>query len=209
MCIRDRYNVDRPVRLLKPAEAIAAIDQVDAARLNSEKERGFGWCYAADEMYLIAGLTIPEASYYDDGALYENGVGAIRRFVDGFEQGLTGLPQFHNRRIRLVTGGSMAPFLSDRAPLLASATATKVEIVEVKNSFFGDTVTIAGLLGGRDILDALQGSDEPGDIVVLPSEALNADEVFIDDVSLDELRSKLAPSAFCTGYEVTEALRSL
>lgn len=204
-----RYNVDRPVRLLRSSEAITAINQVDAARLNGAKERGFGWCYAADEMYLIAGQTIPGASYYDDGALYENGVGAIRRFVDGFERGLTELPQFHDRRIRLVTGGSMAPFLFERAPLLASATASQVEVVEVENSYFGNTVTIAGLLGGRDILDALHGSDEPGDIVVLPAEALNADDIFIDDVPLDELRSKLTLSVFCTGYEVTEALRTL
>ena len=202
-----RYNVNRPVRLLRASEAVAAIGQVDEARRLGEG-RGFGWCYAADEMYLIAGLPLPEASYYDDGALYENGVGAIRRFVDGFERGLSEVPRFEGRRIRLVTGGSMAPFLGERASALAAATAASVEVVHAENRYFGDTVTIAGLLGGRDIIDALQNT-QSGDLVVLPAEALNADDIFIDDVTMSELQKALTPALICTGYEVTEALRSV
>ena len=203
-----RYNVNRPVRLLQASEADAAIGQVDEARRLGDQGRGFGWCYAADEMYLIAGLPLPDASYYDDGALYENGVGAIRRFVDGFERGLAEVPRFEGRRIRLVTGGSMAPFLGERASALAAATAASVEVVHVENRYFGDTVTIAGLLGGRDIIDALQNT-QSGDLVVLPAEALNSDDIFIDDVPMDELQKALAPALICTGHEVTEALRSV
>ena len=203
-----RYNVDRPVRLLRASEAEAVIAQVDQARRLGEQGRGFGWCYAADEMYLSAGLSLPEASYYDDGALYENGVGAIRRFIDGFERGLAKVPRFEGRRIRLVTGGSMGPFLDERASALAAATEAYVEVVHVENRYFGDTVTIAGLLGGQDIIDALQ-STESGDLVVLPAEALNADDIFIDDVPMDEVRKALAPASIYTGYEVTEALRSV
>jgi putative radical SAM enzyme (TIGR03279 family) len=203
-----RYNLNRPVRLLRPSEAAAAITKVDETRRLGAQGRGFGWCYAADEMYLIAGLPLPEASYYDDGALYENGVGAVRRFVDGFERGLAEVPQFEGRRIRLVTGGSMAPFLNERASALAAATAAaSVEVVQVENRYFGDTVTIAGLLGGRDIIDALQNA-QSGDLVVLPAEALNADDIFIDDVPMNELQEALAPAAVCIGHEVTEALRS-
>ena len=203
-----RHNVDRPVRLLWASEAEAAIAQVDQARRLGEQGRGFGWCYAADEMYLIAGLPLPEASYYDDGALYENGVGAIRRFIDGFERGLAEVPRFEGRRIRLVTGGSMRPFLDERASALAAATEATVEVAHVENRYFGDTVTIAGLLGGRDIIDALQNT-ESGDLVVLPAEALNADDIFIDDVPMDDVRKALAPASIYTGYEVTEALRSV
>ena len=203
-----RYNVDRPVRLLRASEEEAAIAQVDQARRLGEQGRGFGWCYAADEMYLIAGLPLPEASYYDDGALYENGVGAIRRFIDGFERGLAEVPRFEGRRIRLVTGGSMRPFLDERASALAAATEATVEVVHVENRYLGDTVTIAGLLGGRDIIDALQNT-ESGDLVVLPAEALNADDIFIDDIPMDDVRKALAPASIYTGYEVTEALRSV
>jgi putative radical SAM enzyme (TIGR03279 family) len=200
-----RYNLNRPVRLLRADEARLAIERVDAARERSAPERGIGWCYAADEMYLIAGLPIPDEAYYDDGALYENGVGQIRRFVDAFDRGVASVPRLEGRRVRLVTGASMAPFMRERAPRLAQATGAAVEMVEVVNDYFGATVTVAGLLGGRDILRALDQGRE-GDVVLLPAEALNADGRFIDDVSRAELVERLAPAEVRFGYEVTETL---
>ncbi|MDX1645711.1 MAG: DUF512 domain-containing protein [Longimicrobiales bacterium] len=200
-----RYNVGRPVRLLTANEASRAIDQVDRARRRALGVRDLGWCYAADEMYLIAGRPIPAAPYYDDGALYENGVGAVRRFVEAFDAGVDRLPRYDGARIRLVTGRSMAPFLRARVNRLAAATGARVEVVEAVNRYFGETVTIAGLLAGADIADAL-GDGLPGDVVVLPAEALNADGLFIDDVSLTEVAARLGPARILTGYEVTEAL---
>ena len=202
-----RYNINRPVRPLTAEEAAAAIARVDAARTRSANERDVAWCYAADEMYLIAGRPIPEAAYYDEGALYENGVGAIRRFVDGFEAGLEFVPRFEGRRIRLVTGGSMASFLRERAPRLAMSVSAEIDVVEVRNEYFGESVTIAGLLGGNDILAALSES-RAGDLVVLPAEALNADDVFIDSMPLAELSARLGPAELRTGHEITEALRA-
>jgi putative radical SAM enzyme (TIGR03279 family) len=201
-----RYNLGRPVRLLQPDEAAAAIDRVDAARRRAMSERSFGWSYAADEMYLIAQRALPEDSYYDDGALYENGVGAVRRFVDGFHEGITTVPRHDGRRIRLVTGGSMAPFLRDLAGRLHDATGAEIEVVQVRNDYFGPSVTIAGLLAGRDIVRALGPGGREGDVVVLPAEALNADGVFIDSLPLTALVEGLAPAEIRTGYEITEAL---
>ncbi len=202
-----RFNMNRPVRPLEPSEAGAAIDRVDLARARGLADRGLGWCYAADEMYLIAARQIPDAPYYDDGALYENGVGAVRRFLRGFEDGLPAVPKFTRGRIRLVTGGSMAPFLRDLAPRLANQTGADVEVVNVRNEYFGESVTIAGLLGGRDILAAL-GDPRDGDTIVLPAEALNADEVFIDDMPLSDFSTALGSTDVRTGYEITEALRA-
>ncbi|MSR20834.1 MAG: DUF512 domain-containing protein [Gemmatimonadetes bacterium] len=202
-----RYNLNRPVRLLRPDEAAAAIAHVDEARARATPERGIGWCYAADEMYLIAQRPIPDTAYYDDGALYENGVGQIRRFVESFDQGLATVPRLDGRRVRLVTARSMAPFLRERAPRLASATGADVEVVEVVNEYFGETVTVAGLLGGRDILRALAEGRE-GDIILLPAEALNADGRFIDDLARAELVATLGPADVRAGYEITETLRA-
>jgi putative radical SAM enzyme (TIGR03279 family) len=203
-----RYNLDRPVRLLRPDEAVRAIEQIDRARERARRQRGSGWCYAADEMYLIAARPVPEASYYDDGALYENGVGAVRRFVDLFDAGLGSVPRLEGRRVRLVTGRSMAPFLRERAGVLAEATGAEVEVMEVANDFFGETCTVAGLLAGEDILRAL-GTGHARDIVVLPAEALNADALFIDSVPLARLETDLSPAMVVRGYEVTETLRQL
>ncbi len=201
-----RYNVNRPVRLLEPGEAQAVIGQVDAARQRALKERGEGWCYAADEMYLIAERPLPDVSYYDDGALHENGVGAVRRFVDVFDREAERLPRMDGRRLRLVTGRSMRPFIEERAPRLSEITGARVEVVTVRNEYFGETVTIAGLLGGRDILSALEPDASDQDLVVLPAEALNQDDVFIDDFSLEDFRAALGGSEIRKGYDLIDAL---
>ena len=134
-------------------------------------------------------------------------MGAIRRFVDRFDEGLATVPRFEGHRIRLVTGLSMSPFLRERSGRLAAATGADVEVVEVRNQYFGESVTIAGLLGAQDILNAL-GESQVGDIVVLPAEAINAEEAFIDNLPKSELVEALAPAEIRTGYEITEALSS-
>jgi len=86
-----------------------------------------------------------------DGALYENGVGAVRRFLEGFDAGLPSVPRLDGRRLRLVTGRSMAPFLRERAGRLATATGAAVDVVEVENRFFGGNIAVAGLMVGEDL----------------------------------------------------------
>ena len=203
-----RYNLNRPVRELTAREGLAAIAAVDLARTRAAGERGRGWCYAADEMFLLSGLPVPDESYYDDWMLLENGVGAVRRALLDFDEGLAGVPRFEGQRLRVVTGGSMAPLYQERAGILASQTGADVEVVNVVNGFFGETVTVAGLLGGRDIQAAL-GAGRAGDVVMLPAEALNADDLFIDSLPLGELETALAPARVVSGYEVTATLRDL
>ncbi|MEX0837501.1 MAG: DUF512 domain-containing protein [Gemmatimonadota bacterium] len=201
-----KYNLGRPVRLLTAEEAGDAIDKVDRARAHSvQAGRSEGWCYTADEMYLIAGREIPGRAYYDDGALYENGVGSVRRFIDLFDEEADRIPRMEGSRIRLVTGRSMTPFISERAPRLERITGADVEVVTVRNDYFGETVTIAGLLGGRDILAAL-GPASPNDVVVLPAEALNQDDAFIDDLTMKDFRAALGGAEIRTGHDLIDAL---
>ncbi len=203
-----RYNLNRPVRLLTRKEALGALAQVERAHARARVERGGGWAVAADELFLIAGQELPDARYYDDFDLAENGVGAVRRFLDDFETGITAVPPLPGRRIRIATARSMAPFLRALAPRLEDASGATVQVVEVENRFFGETVTIAGLLAGADIADALAGGRED-DIVLLPGEALNGDRLFIDTVSFEEVCARLAPARVVPGHELTATLRAL
>jgi NifB/MoaA-like Fe-S oxidoreductase len=204
-----RYNLERPVRLLTPQEGERALEQVDRARVRARSERGIGWCYAADELFLLAGRSVPAAEYYDDGSLLENGVGALRRFLDDFDAGLTSVPRLQGRRLRLATGTSMAPFMRERSARLAEATGADVDVVEVTNHFFGESVTVAGLLGGEDLLRSLENGRADRDVVLLPAEALNADERFIDDMPLERLKERLAPARVVPGHEITALLGAL
>lgn len=203
-----KYNVHRPVRPLQQEEAAGCVTQVEAFQRIHEGARDSRWVYAADEMYLHAGQPLPPLDHYDGWDLTENGVGAVAAFLEAFRRGLSGLPSLEGRRIRILTGLSMAPFMEEIAPELAEATGAGVLIHPVMNRFYGELVTVAGLLGGRDLLS---GAEDPRreDIFLLPGEALNADNLFIDSLSLEEFRQAVAPARVLAVREITEGLKSL
>lgn len=203
-----KYNIHRPVRPLDPEEASEAIDQVDLARVRARERRNHGWAYCADEMYLHAGRPLPPPDYYDSWDLTENGVGSVSGFLESFADGLSEVPRMEGRRIRILTGRSMAPFLEGLVSAIGEATGASVQVQPVVNEFFGESVTVAGLLAGRDILEAV-GNTASEELILIPREALNADDLFIDSFSLAEFREAAGPAQVLPGLEITEALRTL
>ncbi|MEJ2501948.1 MAG: DUF512 domain-containing protein, partial [Gemmatimonadota bacterium] len=188
-----RYNLERPVRLLRAREARAAIEQVAAARARSLAERGTGWAYAGDEMFLAGGLPVPQDAYYDDWPLTENGVGAVRQFLRDVDRVLERPPALAGRRIGIATGTRMAEVLAPAVPRLADATGAEIRVIPVDNGLFGPTVTTAGLLAGADLRDAIARERErsPLDAVLIPAESLNDDLLFIDSLPLGDLETGL------------------
>jgi putative radical SAM enzyme (TIGR03279 family) len=202
-----QYNLNRPIRMLTQDEALDAIARVDAARERAFAERGMGWAYVGDEMFFIAGHDLPPADYYDDWPLTENGVGAVRTLVDNFAAAFDSLRDVAGKRIALVTGTRMAPVF---APLLArynSERGADAEVIGVENGMFGPTVSTAGLLPAASILSALRGRSY--DVVLLPAEALNDDERFIDDVTLESVREAMSPAAVVPAFDLAAALGTL
>ena len=110
------------------------------------------------------------------------------------------------RRVRIVTGASMAPFLREREGALSRVTGAEVVVEEIRNDFYGEIVTTAGLLAGRDILAQLGSDHRPGDLILVPAEALNGDGLFIDSLPLTELEAALAPARVVAGYQLLETL---
>ncbi len=201
-----RYNLERPVRPLTSAEARSALERTASVRRRARRERGHRWCYAADELFLIAGRDVPAGDYYDDWGLVENGVGALRSALDAFEAGKTGLAPLPGvERVRIVTGTSMRPYLERMAGEVSTRIRAPVEVVAVKNRYFGESVTIAGLLAGADVLEALADA-RAGDLVLLPRSALNQDDAFIDGVPLELVAQRLAPAGLRAGRELTSTL---
>jgi putative radical SAM enzyme (TIGR03279 family) len=203
-----KYNLGRPVHLLRPEEAARAIDQVDRVRERAVAQRGTGWVYSADELYLHARRALPGTEYYDSWDLTENGVGSVARFLAAFADGLPKIPRMEGARIRVLTGLSMAPFMEELVPTLEEASGAEILVHPVTNRFYGESVTVAGLLAGRDLLGAVEGP-EPRDLILIPREALNADDLFIDSMPLADFRKALSPARVVPALEITEALRNL
>jgi putative radical SAM enzyme (TIGR03279 family) len=186
------------------------IRQVTPWRKQFRKETGRGFAYLADEIYLLAGRPIPRADYYDDFAQIEDGVGMVRRFLDDFACGLerqTG--SWPGLRGTLATGMLFSPFLRDCVGRVNRRQGSRLEVAEVENRFMGRTITVAGLLAGRDFASAFAGKD-PGDFVVVPGEALSkAEGIFVDDLSPAGLAEMLQRPVFNGGRQAGELFRLL
>ncbi len=201
------YNAHVGIRPLRKREARHAIEQIDAARERAIRERGGPWCFAADELFLQAGMQVPDPDYFVDAELASNGVGAISLLRSRVRADLDGLPRLAGRKIVLLTGTSMGATLRVLGAEIAAATGATVEPVVIRNSLYGDTVTSAGLLPGGDYRDALIDFAD-FDQALLTRAGLNDDGLFIDDLSLSELRRELAGVEVCPSEHITDVLRA-
>ena len=199
------FNADRGIRALTRRECRAALEMIDEAREAARAGRGTAWCYAADELFLQADVAVPGAEYFDDQELMANGVGAISILRDQVQGDMDRLPRLDGRRIALVTGTSMARHLRELGDDVAAATGALVETVAVVNGLYGPMVTTAGLLGGEDHLRALRRFRD-FDLALFSRSALNDDDLFLDDMRLDELQAELPELQICPSEHITETL---
>ncbi len=201
-----RFHRDAAVRPLTADECRNALRQVETVRDRASAERGYGWCYAADELFLAAGVEVPGAEYFDNDELVSNGVGAISRLQQAIRSDLPHLPSLSGRRVILLTGRAMGPTLQRVSGEIQAACGAELTTRSLANSLYGPSVTSAGLLPGADYLRGLDGVSF--DLAVLPRSALSDDEVFLDDRSLDELRAARPRAEIRAGEHVTDVLRT-
>lgn len=200
-----RFNQEAGIRPMSVDECRAILRRVEGARAIALRERGLGWCYASDELFIAAGHDAPGSEYFDNDELVGNGVGAISQLRDAVRADLDRLPRLEGRRIVLVTGVAMDPTLQTLAGDLAAACGAHVEVAAVPNSLYGALVTSAGLLSGEDHLGGLRPY-EGFDLALFSRSAVNEDGVFLDDLSLEELRASLPGLAIRAADHVTDEL---
>jgi putative radical SAM enzyme (TIGR03279 family) len=150
-----------------------------------------GLVYLADEFYIKIGHRIPPRQYYDDLPQYENGIGMARMFLDEIEQ-LKKVKRTKGKFLML-TSISAFPFLKVLKAKLAPGIQFDIEVVE--NHFFGPTVTVSGLLTGRDMKDKINRLTTEYDRVILPPNCTNESKRFLDDETIDDDRVMIAPSS--------------
>lgn len=182
-----------PLGEVTPDMARATIRQVHRWQRRFLAEMGSPFVWLSDEYYLKVGQALPPHSHYGEYPQLENGVGLCRLFLTEFNRRKRHLPRAvaPRRRVLVVTGASGGQVLPGPVEALNRIEGLEVELVVVPNDFLGRTVTVAGLLGGRDILAALQ-SRAPADAALLPAVSLReGDGVFLDDFRLEEMQAAL------------------
>ena len=189
-----------PLTTYTPEEAAAIIRQVEAFADKCLSECGSRKFFCADELYLKAGLPLPAEDYYEGYAQIENGVGMITSLLTEFEEEMNFLdeylPDYNSpRTVSVCTGTAAYPTVKAMAARLeAQVEGLTVHVYEIVNHFFGESVTVAGLLTGQDMLAQLTGK-ELGDQLIIPENTLRADEaMFLDNMTPAELSERLGVS---------------
>ena len=151
-----RHSRTRTIRAVQSPDAAAAIDTVEEMQRANRTRLGTRFAYAGDELYLLAGRSLPPASAYEDYPQLQNGVGLVQLFRDGWRRAVRRLPSaVPKRTVCWVTGALMAPILDELADDLRRIEGVVVEVATVENSLFGGEVSVAGLVPGVDVVRAL------------------------------------------------------
>lgn len=177
---RDKLHPLKPFTM-RGAEKL--LDSMEPLRKKYRKRFGEAFVYPSDEFYIKAKREFPSDREYDGYHQIDNGVGLVRDFMTEFKREKRRLPKSLKRKTKLVmvTGKSFAPYLKEVAGMLKPVAGLTVSILPVRNRLFGESVTVAGLLCGRDIADALKGKS--ADAAVIPAVATrDGEDVFLDDM---------------------------
>lgn len=187
-----------PLKSFDAESAARVVDQVEQYQIRQRAKDGRTFIYLSDEFYLLSGRPLPPAEYYDGFPQLDNGIGLARSFIEDFKMAAEEAQQEEREadgkpvKLAVVSGTSIAPLLKRLADSLQLA---KVEItmVPVVNNHFGSTVNVSGLLTAHDMLASLKGIDTQVDGILIPESALRTgDNIFLDDVSLDDFCQSLS-----------------
>ncbi len=187
-----------PLRVFTPDESLYLINMVNDMQKQFRKKLDTGLVYLADEFFVKAKVNFPPSSYYDDLVQIENGIGLARILLDEFAEIKDRLPQeIKPKEVYVVTGFSALPILEPLMTRLNEIKGLKVELIPIINKYFGGTVSVTGLLTGRDIIDNL-GKKYEGKIVILPEIVFKEGQlILLDDISLEDIK-KATGAIICT-----------
>lgn len=183
-----------PLEPFTPEDARALIQQVQPWREKFYKETGLHFVHLSDEFYILGGVELPPEEAYDGYLQIENGVGMMRLFWDEAMQAVDEIPQGEKGygKVSLVTALSAYGHIQRIVDAIQQKMdGGEVQVFCIRNDFFGERITVTGLLTGQDILHQLEGKDL-GRLLLLPENLLKADEeIFLDDMRLEDFKKTL------------------
>ena len=182
-----------PLEPFTKEDAKKVIAQIEKWQKKAVEEFGLHFIHASDEWYLLAEDELPKEESYDGYLQLENGVGMLRLLETEFQDALLEKSgDSVKRKVSIATGKLAAPFISKlMEDLKKKYTETEVMVYDITNEFFGERITVAGLITGQDLKKQLKNQDL-GEKLLLPCHMLRSgEEVFLDDVTVSELSEYL------------------
>lgn len=209
-----KYRQNLPELSIYSAESAGELlDNVRAIRKRLLRDLGTRFVWPADEFYTIAGRDFPTLKSYEDLSQFENGVGMCRSLITTFNRKKKSLAEtvgnYSDQSGRLValTGVSAGPWLEEQIGVPLREMGVDIVFHALNNRFWGDSVTVSGLLTGADLLQAARKLCGAGDTLVLPPNCLNNDDLFLDNMTLESFRQQLGSRTVIGGYDMAETIR--
>ncbi|WP_312258148.1 DUF512 domain-containing protein [Romboutsia ilealis] len=167
------------------------IDQVEKLHHKYLKELGTRFIFLSDEFYIMANRKLLNYDEYEGFIQFENGVGMISKFEREIKDYLENLSKDYKSKIKKVsiaTGHSAYEFMCEMSKcIMEKCPNVQIDVYKIINNFFGDTITVSGLVTATDIIDQLKDKDL-GETLYIPRSMLKADEeIFLDNITLEEI----------------------
>ena len=209
-----------PLEPFNSDDAGKVIDLIESWQKKIYDEHGIHFIHASDEWYFLAGRDFPEADRYDGYIQLENGVGMMRLLIDEVNEEFEYIQEEYGneissmqREISLATGRLVYPCIKEIADKAMSiCPGLKVHVYEIINEFFGERITVSGLLTGQDIIKQLKGKCL-GSMLYLPENLLRSGEDYLlDDVTTSDIEKELdikVGIARCDGHDLVRDLFGL
>lgn len=182
-----------PMEQFQKEDALEVLDIIHSWQKKMMDQYGIHFIHASDEWYILAGKDLPLEESYDGYLQLENGVGMLRLLGEEVKEAVAGRTG-DDRRIKAVsaTGALAAPFIKKYMEMIHEKFPNvEVDVISIRNEFFGETITVSGLITGQDLIRQLSGRDL-GEKLLLPCNMLkNEEDIFLDDISVEELSRKL------------------
>ena len=203
-----------PLRTFNAREAGETIDLIEKWQKKLYAAHQTHFIHASDEFYILAGRPLPEEERYDGYPQLENGVGMLRLLTGEVEEALENLAEedreVEEMEVSIATGKLAYPFLQTYIQQIEERfPARKVHLYAIRNDFFGEEITVAGLITGQDIIAQLKGKNL-GSCLLLPSCMFRSgEEVCLDDVTRTEVESSLQVPVHIVksgGYDLVDAI---
>lgn len=200
-----------PLEPFQKEDAGKLIDQVERWQKKMYGKYGIHFAHASDEWYILAERPLPPEESYDGYLQLENGVGMLTLLQDEVREALAERKgDGRRRRISLATGKLAAPYLENLVrEIRKKYPGVEAQVYTITNEFFGEMITVSGLITGQDLEKQLAGR-ELGEELLLPCNMLRSGEnVFLDDMTVEELEEKLAVSIQVVDSEGKDLLKAV
>ena len=200
-----------PMTVVDSEKAKEIIAEIEKWQKKALSEVGTGFVYASDEIYLKAGYNIPDSKAYYGFPQIENGVGMIASLKEELLDALENSPAVRKKRtVTIVTGVSVyetmcgfAKIITDKIPNI------EIKVEKIINNFFGEQITVSGLLCGCDIIEQLRGKALGDNLIITKNMLRDGENVLLDDITTEDIERELNTKIIAVGdggYELLSAV---